>query len=158
MQVRLLFSVPSVPKTRSFLSLVDSVSARETSGPATILVVDDEQPIRAMIEKMLMNCGYSILNAGSGDEAISICERSAGSIELLVTDVTMPGMSGFELAQRVAERWPDIKILFVSGFATDCGVQRKLRHRPLLQKPFTRQDITAKVRALLGAAVSSAPR
>jgi len=78
-----------------------------------------------------------------------VCELSGGALQLVVTDVTMPGVNGFDLAQRIAERWPGIKILFISGLANDCGTRRKLCGRPILQKPFTRDDLTKKIHELL---------
>ena len=110
-------------------------SAKEDFAPSTILVVDDEEPMRRMMEKVLGQCKYSILNASSGAEALAVCEQSAGTLHLVVTDVTMPGVNGFDLAERIAERWPGIKILFVSGLTNDCGTRRRLCGRPMLQKP-----------------------
>jgi len=129
-------------------------SAKEDFAPSTILVVDDEEPMRRMMEKVLGQCKYSILNASSGAEALAVCEQSAGTLHLVVTDVTMPGVNGFDLAERIAERWPGIKILFVSGLTNDCGTRRRLCGRPMLQKPFTRDDLTRKVHELLSAALS----
>ena len=80
-----------------------------------------------------------------------MCERSGGALHLVVTDVTMPEVNGFDLASRIADRWPGIKILFISGLTNDCGTRRKLCGRPLLQKPFTRDDLTKKVHELLSA-------
>ena len=83
-----------------------------------------------------------------------MCEGSGGALRLVVTDITMPGMSGFDLAERIAERWPGLKILFISGFANDHAIRRKLCGRPVLQKPFTGNDLTNKVRELLTETVS----
>ena len=136
------------------MPITDLFSAKEDSAPSTILVVDDEEPIRRMMEKALGQCRHSILHASSGAEALAVCEQSGGALHLVVTDVTMPGGDGFDLAERIAERWPGIKILFVSGLANDCVTRRRLCGRPLLQKPFTRDDLTKKVHELLSAALS----
>ncbi len=137
---------------------METFSKKREPESAKILVVDDEEPVRRMMEKMLLQCGYSILHAGSGDEALLVCEQSGGALHLVVTDITMPGMNGFDLAERIAERWPGIKILFISGLANDCGVRRKLSDRPILQKPFTHDDFTNKVHELLAVTTATAPR
>jgi CheY-like chemotaxis protein len=111
--------------------------------------VDDEEPIRQLMERMLRRCGYSVVHAGSGEEALSVCQCSGAVLRLVVTDITMPGMNGFDLAERIAERWPSVKILFITGLRNDCGIRRKLCDRPILEKPFTGDDLTKKVRALL---------
>jgi len=131
-------------------------SARKSTEAPTILVVDDEGAIRTLIEKMLQRSGYSTVVAANGDEALSVCERSSDSIHLLVTDVLMPGMNGFDLAVRVAEKWPTMKILFVSAFASDRSLRRQLGDRPLLEKPFTFDDLANKVRAALSHTVGNA--
>jgi len=116
---------------------------------ATILVVDDEEAIRRMMEKMLGNSGFTVLKASSAVEALTVCEKSGGDVQLVVTDVSMPGMDGFELAQQISQRWPGIRILFMSGCANDLSVVRQLYEQPLLPKPFTRDALAAKVRELL---------
>lgn len=102
-----------------------------------------------MINRILQPLGYYILNAVGGNEAITICERRNGAIQLMLTDVTMPGMNGLDLVDRATERWPSIKILFMSGFAGDAAIRRRTSNRPLLQKPFTRDQLTGKVRELM---------
>lgn len=130
-------------------------SAPSDTERATILVVDDEEAIRRMMEKMLWNSGYTVLNASSAVEALSVCEEQSAALRLVVTDVGMPGMSGFDLAQRISERWPTIRILFVSGCANDFSVRRQLYKRPMLAKPFTREELANKVRELLTLAPSA---
>ncbi len=124
-------------------------SARGGPERATILVVDDEEAIRRMMEKMLGNSGYTVLNASSGVEALSVCEEKGAALQLVVTDVAMPGMNGFDLAERISERWPSIRILFMSGCVNDLSVRRQLYERPLLPKPFTREGLSQKIRELL---------
>jgi CheY-like chemotaxis protein len=124
-------------------------SARSGAERGIILVVDDEEAIRRMIEKMLWNSGYTVLKASSAVEALSVCEESCTGLDLVLTDIAMPGMNGFDLAERISERWPAIRILFMSGCANDLSVRRQLYERPLLPKPFTRDELANKVRELL---------
>lgn len=121
----------------------------KASGPTTILVVDDEDLVRTMINRMLQPMGHDILNAASGDEAITICERRNGDIHLMLTDVTMPGMNGIDLVNYATERWPNIKILFISGYAADAAIRRRTSNHSLLPKPFTRDQLTSTVQELL---------
>jgi len=116
---------------------------------ATILVVDDEGPVRKMMAKMLQRSGYSTLEAPGGKEALEICEQHIG-IHLLITDLTMPGLNGFDLADLVGERWPELKILFMSGAANGYGLRRRIADQPFLGKPFTANELCAKVRELVG--------
>ena len=111
---------------------------------ATILVVDDEDLIRKIIDRMLQPMGYCILHAANGNEALTICEQRKGAIHLMVTDVMMPGMNGIDLVECAAERWPSIKVLFTTGFAADAPT----RH-PVLSKPFTCDQLTGKVQEIL---------
>ena len=131
------------------MASMDRFSSIEGRAPANILVVDDEEPVRRLMQKMLRLSGYSTLQADGGEEALSLCERTGAALRLVITDIVMPGMSGFDLAERIAGRWPSVKILFVTGSKNDCGVRRKLTDRPLLEKPFTGDDLTKKVRTLL---------
>ena len=129
-------------------------SIKKASGAATILVVDDEDQIRTMISRMLQQMGHYILNAASGSEALTICEQWKGAVHLMLTDVTMPGMNGFDLVEHATERWPSIKILFISGFASDAAIRRRSNY-PLLQKPFTRDQLIGKVQELLNCSPAS---
>jgi len=116
---------------------------------ATILIVDDEDLVRKIIDRMLQPMGYCILHAANGNEALTICEQWKGAIHLMVTDVMMPGMNGIDLVDCATERWPSIKVLFTTGFATDAAMRRKTSNHPLLSKPFTCDQLTGKVQELL---------
>jgi len=137
------------------MTLRGTFSARSEAERATILVVDDEEAIRRMMAKMLGNSGYTVLNASSAVEALSVCEERSTTLQLVVTDVAMPGMNGFDLAEQIAERWPTIRVLFMSGCENDLSIRRQLYERPLLAKPFTRDELANKIRELLAMVPSS---
>ena len=145
---------PRVTEVREF-AVAQSAVAQESTAPAkeTILLVEDEANLRRMAKQYLENQGYTVLEATDGTAAIQVCFAFAGRIDLLLTDVIMPGMNGRELAQRVGSLRPEIKILYMSGYTEnaighngtlDAGVT-------LLQKPFTLQALKHKVREMLDA-------
>jgi len=126
--------------------------AAPVSGTETILVAEDEQIVRVLVRKVLEQAGYMVLLAGGGAEALQLAERHPGPIQLLVTDVVMPGMSGRELARRLVERRPMTKVLYLSGYADD-AVERHGALDPgtaFMQKPFSPSALASRVREVLG--------
>lgn len=123
---------------------------------ATLLVVDDEPEIRKLICAMATQFGYDVLAAGSGMRAISL-HKLFRPIDLLVTDVVMPGMSGPALAERLTSLQPDLKVLYISGYEHSRVVQKFVveQGHPLLTKPFGTKELEMKLRQVLSAAVSS---
>jgi two-component system, cell cycle sensor histidine kinase and response regulator CckA len=122
-------------------------------GTETILVVEDEEMLRTLISRMLRLAGYQVLTASHGGEALFLCERYEGRIDLLLTDVVMPHMNGRELAERLAEGYPTMKVLFMSGYTDDTIVRHGMAEWNLdvIQKPFSANTLSAKVRATLDA-------
>jgi two-component system cell cycle sensor histidine kinase/response regulator CckA len=120
-------------------------------GSETILVAEDEEMVRKLIVQLLTLDGYKVIATSNGAEALRKCERSPDHIHLLLTDMVMPGMSGYKLMQSLAEIRPSMKVLFMSGYTGDAV----LRHGMLaegvafLQKPFTRDSLNRKVREAL---------
>ena len=113
-------------------------AARKTAAAPAVLVVDDQPGIRTIVRRILEGRGYQVTEAGSGEEAVSVLDRRNAAFDLLVTDMRMPGMTGRDLAERVRFRYPDTRILFISGFTDDPGVQSGIlpdRAR-FLSKPF----------------------
>ena len=108
----------------------------------TILVVDDQDVVRDVIKLTLESEGYTVIEAASPSAAIELA-RTAASIDLLVTDIVMPEMDAFELAERMNTEIPGIRILFTSGY-TDAAAEG-----PFIQKPFTPQQLVDKVSAVL---------
>jgi two-component system, cell cycle sensor histidine kinase and response regulator CckA len=135
------------------LAPADPAPARSEGGRGTVLVVDDEPVVRAMMGRALQQAGYAVLQAESADAAMARAEEHAGEIHVLVSDLVMPGMSGHELAERLAARHPGLGVLFVSGFPGEEVERRGLLEngRPFLAKPFTPEMLVERVRAVLDA-------
>jgi len=127
--------------------------AASTRGTETILVVEDEEPLRKLVREFLEASGYRALEAGSGTEALGLAEKFEGPIHLLMTDMVMPGMSGRDLAKRLTASRPEIKVLYMSGYTNDAILhQRGFRPgRLFLQKPFTLDTLANKLREVLQA-------
>jgi two-component system cell cycle sensor histidine kinase/response regulator CckA len=125
--------------------------AAEAPPAPTILVVEDEAGIRGLVRKILRREGYNVLEAGNGEEAIAIAAAQRVPVDLLVTDVMLPGVGGRELAERIREALPDVKVLYVSGYTDDADVLAA-KFPPgarFLQKPFTLSVLVGQVRASL---------
>jgi PAS domain S-box-containing protein len=120
-------------------------------GAETILLAEDEDGVRHVVTQMLREQGYTVLPANGGAEALRIAQSHSGPLELLVSDVMMPRMSGPELAERLRGLRPEMRVLFVSGY-TDGEIVRGGELEPgtdFLQKPFTREQLAMKVREVL---------
>ncbi|MDB4991044.1 MAG: hybrid sensor histidine kinase/response regulator [Myxococcaceae bacterium] len=118
---------------------------------ATILVVEDEEGVRRGVQRILKHAGYQVLVAADPAQAIAILEDLKGTIDLLLTDVVMPMMTGAELAERVVIMRPGIKVLYMSGHAREALDSPQVREQGVefLQKPFTRQSLLEKVHGVL---------
>ena len=112
----------------------------------TIIVVDDEPEIRKLVGAMVSGIGYNVLTADSGEHALTLY-RHHGPIELLITDVVAPGMSGPMLADKVTALQPDLKVLFISGYDNTHMVQKYVveKGHALLPKPFTVLELRTKM-------------
>jgi DNA-binding response OmpR family regulator len=121
------------------------------TGRESILVVEDEQAVRNLISSMLRQQGYDVLEASDGDEALRAVEQTSSAIHLLITDLVMPRLGEFELAQRLRLQRPRIKVLYMSGYSDD--TLRREEGLPVgadfLQKPFTPDALSFKVREVL---------
>ncbi len=115
----------------------------------TILLAEDEALLRELSETILTQAGYNILTAPTVLELKSLLAGYKEDVDLLLTDVTMPEMSGPELARLVKKRWPEIQVLYVSGYPDD-EIGELDRGAAFLQKPFTPTELMAKVSELLG--------
>ncbi|HET7790743.1 MAG TPA: PAS domain S-box protein [Gemmatimonadales bacterium] len=125
------------------------------SGTETLLLVEDEEQVRAMATRLLGAQGYEVLAAGDPDQALAIVRDHSGSIHLMITDVVLPRMSGRVLAQRVMEARPETRVLYISGYAEDVIVHRGVLEPGVsyLQKPLTAATLARRVREVLDAPV-----
>jgi PAS domain S-box-containing protein len=145
-----------------YLPRVDAPIEATAPGPArtasvggdeTILVVEDQEPVRRLTRKVLETRGYAVLAAADGPEALRVAEHHPGTIHILVTDVVMPGMSGREVGRQLAAERPEMRVLYLSGYADDSIVHHGVLEPGLafLQKPFTPETLARRVREVLDA-------
>jgi PAS domain S-box-containing protein len=120
-------------------------------GTETVLVVEDAPAVRAVARHVLERQGYTILEASNGDAALQLAAAHAGPIHLLLTDVVMPGMSGRQVAEKLAIRRPEMRVLYASGYTDDSIVRHGILEEGIayLQKPFTPESLARKVRDVL---------
>jgi len=120
-------------------------------GSETVLLVEDEAELRDLLAEVLEDTGYTVLRAGDGAEAVKVCAERERPIDLLLTDVVMPGMSGRELAARVQPLRPAMKVLYMSGYTDGAIVHHGVLEPGIafIQKPFAPPAIAHKVREVL---------
>ena len=137
------------PRVEEAVTATEPGDETPRPGTETVLVVDDEGEVQALVQAVLVRYGYTVLGAERPTEAVKIAERHPGTIHLLLTDMVMPEMSGPTLAQRLRELRPDMAVLYMSGYADYIA---GLDPGPaLLQKPFTPEAVARAVRAALDA-------
>jgi PAS domain S-box-containing protein len=142
-----------LPKVEEAADMGDPVVAhmQQPRGTETILLVEDNPNVLGLARTVLQGQGYSVLEAPKGERALEIREQHNGAIHLLVTDVVMPGMSGRELAERLATSYPEMKVLYLSGYTDESIVHHGVLDHGMafLQKPFTPDALARKVREVL---------
>jgi CheY-like chemotaxis protein len=129
-------------------------------GRETVLLVEDENSVRALMCQVLQKHGYNVIEAREGREALLLCESHEGKINLLLTDVVLDQMSGREIAERLLKTRTDMRVLYVSGYADDAIVQHGVltAGAAFLQKPFTTEALARKIRHVLDQKVDVAIR
>ena len=120
-------------------------------GTETVLLVEDEDVVRGLAQRILEEAGYRVITANGGEEAVTWCANNAETIDLLLTDVVMPDTSGKELAERLTSLRPQTKVLFMSGYTDEAIVHHGVldSNVEFLQKPFTPTALSRKVRQVL---------
>jgi PAS domain S-box-containing protein len=136
---------------RDVEKIIEHTQSVPACGTETVLVVDDEPTILKLVTNTLLPRGYKLLEASSGEEALKAVDAFSGSIDLLITDVVMPGINGSQLADRFRELRPALKVIFMTGYAGDALVSRgdSDPETVLIQKPLTPAVLAEKVREVL---------
>ena len=121
------------------------------SGTETVLAVDDDPSLLGILEEVLKPLGYKVLSASNGEEALAMAAKHREKIDLLLTDVMLPGIKGQELAKQLLHRCPDVNILFMSGYLCPSMAHSDSdqRFEAFIQKPFSPNALLRKIRKLL---------
>jgi DNA-binding response OmpR family regulator len=134
------------------MGAAESTLDNDTKGDApTVLVVEDEVLIRLATADYLRGCGYRVVEAGSGDEAIAVLDKADTRIDIVFTDVSMPGtLNGFGLAQWVRRERPEVRAILTSGVLRTAQEAKDLcAHGPLMEKPYDHGELDRRIRAIL---------
>jgi CheY-like chemotaxis protein len=123
----------------------------EESQRPTVLVVDDEEDLRDIMRRMLERRGFNALVAADGAQAVDTCRSHAGDIDVLLTDLTLPGVSGGDLARQAAGLRPGMRVIYISGLPREVAVDKGLiaDDARLVKKPFTSEALVSSVRSAL---------
>jgi PAS domain S-box-containing protein len=143
-----------LPETTAKIETESSISEEgpgKYGGSEAILIVEDEEIVRELAERILKSEGYRCLSAASGHEALEILLQEKQPVDLVISDIVMPGMGGRDLARAISERYPRVKVLFTSGFTDDEVVRRGLMDigQPFQEKPWSSEQLLRRVRELL---------
>ena len=142
-----------LPETSEAIEPAPPAQAPETPdrGAETILLVEDETDVRILMHRILTQAGYTVLETGDPEQALALCAASETPIQMLLTDVEMPAMNGGELAQRLVDQNPQMRVLYISGFSENASIDSGLEKsgQAFLQKPFTPNGLIGKVRQVL---------
>lgn len=129
-----------------------SVALEDLTGKGRILLVEDETPVRTFSASALMNKGYTVLEADSGQRGIEIMKEKGDEIDLIISDVIMPGITGTAMVEEVRKIYPDMPVIFISGYAEDVFNDTEMQDQPFhfLPKPYTLKQLASKVKEVMG--------
>src|SRR5207247_5811267 len=145
--------LPHAEATKTVLPADTGPATAKKGGWETVLLVEDENAVRALAREVLRRHGYVVLEARHGVDALRVAERHTDAIHLMVTDLVMPHMSGRDLAERLSTVRPAMKVLFMSGYTDHAVMHRDLTPgSAFIQKPFTPELFAHKVRTILNGA------
>lgn len=136
------------------IELPDRTPARSVASSETLLLVEDNEMVRDLAGRILRSLGYTVLEASHGPEALRLIEEYRAPVHLLLTDVVMPGgMNGRELAEQISRRYPDLRVIYMSGYTDNAIIHHGVLEPGMtfLEKPFSPQALTAKIREILDA-------
>jgi DNA-binding response OmpR family regulator len=126
--------------------------ASSAAGSPVVLLAEDEEMVRGLVRSVLEMNGYEVLEASDGEAALRLCREHAGPIDLLLTDMKMPGLGGRELSLGVRAQRPEVRVLFMSGYTEDAALQGGARAagEDFLAKPFKPAELVRRIKEVLG--------
>jgi two-component system cell cycle sensor histidine kinase/response regulator CckA len=148
---------PAVPAHEAVTAVSETEASEKNNsadltGNGTILLVEDETPVRIFAARALRNKGYTIIEADCGETAIALMSQHGRDVEVIVTDVIMPGMNGPTMIDKLMVQYPNVKVIFISGYAEDVFVNNYGSERSFnfLAKPFTLKQLASKIKDVVG--------
>jgi len=146
-----IFQIHLPRTTDEATDAADALATPLAKGVGKILLVEDEDAVRSYVARALSGYGYEVVSAGTGRLALELCERMAGPLDLLLTDVVMPGVGGLELAKALRERWPTLPVLYMTGYfdAGKVALHELNLETDLLLKPFTPMQLVRRIQLMM---------
>jgi two-component system cell cycle sensor histidine kinase/response regulator CckA len=144
----LAFQFSSTPQPPEKVAVDPGAQPSPREGRERILLVDDEEVLRRLARAVLTRHGYRVVDAGSPADAVAIAQAEPDSFDLILADVMMPGMRGYEMVKQLGPLLPRARVLYMSGYVDELDHDKV---RPLLPKPFTPSELAARIRAELDA-------
>ncbi|MDZ4096242.1 MAG: response regulator, partial [Paracoccaceae bacterium] len=147
----LYFPFHDVPEETAVVAPPDARKTFARQGEGVVLLVEDEAPVRAFASRALRLRGYTVLEAENAEEALKTLEDPSLDVDIFVTDVVMPGMDGPSWVRKALESRPNVRVIFVSGYAEEClsDSQARIPNSVFLPKPFSLNDLTETVQGQL---------